>query len=234
MSTPGQDSPVVSLFKVFESSENINELTEALSQAQGEFPPIPKDSEVAVKNKEGRLLYTYKYADLTTIIDKTRPSLTKSGLSFTQDYFKHPHLGVGIATLIFHKSGQWLKTGFVPCPIQSNDMKQVAGQFTYGKRISLTAALGVSADEDVDAGPLEPENETTKLPPKSNEPPQPTPRRPVDDLLDIVKELGISNHLVPQIIKMVTGEARKSTELAPMEIDQVVQYIRDTYGRDPR
>jgi hypothetical protein len=44
------------------------------------------------------------------------------------------------------------------------DMKQVAGQFTYGKRISYTAALGISADEDVDAASIEGEsgNATTK------------------------------------------------------------------------
>lgn len=147
------------------STQEITELVDAFAKAQGEFPPIPKDSEVEVK-KEGRLLYTFKYADLTTIIDCVRPSLTKNGLSFTQDYFKHPDLGVGIVTQLFHKSGQWIKTGFVPCSIKSQNMKEVAGVFTYGKRISLTAALGISADEDVDAAGVDADqgNQTTKKP----------------------------------------------------------------------
>lgn len=130
-----------------ESIEGIEKLAEALAKAQGEFPVIPKDSEVEVKSKEGKLLYKYKYADLTTIISHTRPALSKHGLSFTQG------MGVGgFNTLLMHSSGQRMLTGFIPCVIPTNaDMKQVAGLITYVKRISLTAALGVSADEDVDA-----------------------------------------------------------------------------------
>ncbi len=126
-------------------------LFDALAKAQSEFPVIPKDSEVEVK-KESKFLYKYKYADLTTIIDCTRPSMTKHGLSFTQTYCKMADLGTGIITIIQHNSGEVLKTGFVPCTIESKtDMKFVGGQFTFGKRISLTAALGISADEDMDA-----------------------------------------------------------------------------------
>lgn len=129
-----------------------NELFDALAKAQGEFPVIPKDSKVDVKNKEGKLLYTYKYSDLTTIISCTRPALSKNGLSFTQGATKN-ELGPGFETIFMHKSGQTLKAGFIPCTIPSNaDMKTVAGLVTYIKRISLTAALGISADEDFDAG----------------------------------------------------------------------------------
>lgn len=138
-------------------SENItiNELTKSLSQAQAEFPVIPKDSEVEVKNKEGKFLYSYKYADLTTIINCVRPSLAKYKLGFTQDYIKDEILGSGIVTHLFHESGQQLSSGFVPCPISTQNMKEVAAQFTYAKRISLTAALGISADEDVDSASID-------------------------------------------------------------------------------
>lgn len=130
-------------------------IQEALAAAQGEFPVIPKDSEVRVTNKEGKFLYSYKYADLTTIISCTRPALSKHGLSFTQSYVKN-EMGSGVQTNLLHSSGDVLEAGFVPCSIPSNaDMKIVAGLFTYAKRISLTAALGVSADEDIDAASTE-------------------------------------------------------------------------------
>lgn len=126
------------------------ELFTALLKAQGEFPTIPKDSRVDVYSKppERRFLYTYFYADLTTIINCTRPSLLKHGLGFTQDYDKEKGL---FFTRFIHSSG-YFDTGHIPfSPDASLDMKTVAGLFTYVKRISLTAALGVSADEDVDA-----------------------------------------------------------------------------------
>ena len=119
----------------------------ALSKAQANFPVIPKDSEVVVKNSAGKFLYSYKYADLTTIISSVRPSLAKEGLSFTQGMVHN-----GFMTIIMHESGEVLKSGFIPFEVpKSSDMKTIAGLFTYIKRISLTAALGISADEDVDA-----------------------------------------------------------------------------------
>lgn len=137
------------------SSEQTDKILDAFAKAQAEFPVIPKNQEVEVK-KEGRLLYKFKYADLTTIIDHTRPHLTKNGLSFTQDFSFHIKLGPGFLTTLFHSTGQWMKLAFVPCQINPRmSMKEVAGLYTYGKRISLSAALGVSGDEDMDAAPVD-------------------------------------------------------------------------------
>lgn len=127
---------------------SIAKLAEALAKAQAEFSPIPKDSKVEVYSKppERRFLYEYYYADLTTIIDKTRPALSKNGICFTQGM-----VSGGFATTLIHSSGEKLVTGFIPCQIKATDYKEIAGAITYLKRISLSAALGVSADEDVDA-----------------------------------------------------------------------------------
>ncbi len=143
--------------------QSICKMYEALSKAQGEFPAIPKDREVKVYSKppDKYLLYTYKYADLTTIIDCTRKALSANGLSFNQDY---DETRGGFFTRLQHKEGGCIVTGFVKCKIESLDMKTIAGLYTYAKRISLTAALGVSADEDVDAAHDEAKsgNSTTK------------------------------------------------------------------------
>lgn len=164
------------------TTNSVEKIFTALAKAQGEFPAIPKDSEVEVKSKEGKFLYKYKYAELTTIIDCTRPSLLKNELGFTQDFIKN-ELGTGIVTIIFHSSGQVLKTGFTPFAIPQNaDMKSVAGLFTYAKRISLTAALGVSADEDVDAAGADATkgNSTDK---KGSKPAAQKPKDPADFIM---------------------------------------------------
>lgn len=216
----------------FDSSESIAELMDAFSKAQGEFPQIPKDSKVDVYSKppDRRLLYTYYYAELTTIIDCTRPYLTKNGLSFTQDYTVHKILGPGICTIIFHKSGQWIKMGFVPCAIKGADMKDIAGQFTYGKRISLTAALGVSADEDVDAGSDNGNqgNETEKKPAnkKQNTPPKETKPEPkINKLYRIVKEKNLDPDTVKDMIRRTCGIEKKSTDLSDEEIETILKYM---------
>lgn len=236
------------------SSEQINELMEALAKAQADFPTIPKDSTVEVKSKDGRKLYEYKYADLTTIIDCTRPSLTKNGISFTQDYTKHPALGVGIHTILFHSSGQWIKTGFVPCQIQSMDMKQIAGQFTYGKRISLTAALGVSGDEDLDAAdndaqkgnstqkknkndrPVADSEENQRLLNQQADKRRPgdrfdhlrtdTPKTKLDELLALKAEKKIPDSAMPDMIKKAIGFDKKAKALTDEQIDKVIAYLK--------
>lgn len=160
---------------------SIAKLADALAKAQGEFPVIPKDSEVVVHKKDmprvpANELYRYKYADLTTIISTTRPALSKNGLSFTQGIVKG-----GFSTLIMHSSGEQLETGFIPCELpKTSDYKAVAGAITYVKRISLTAALGVSADEDVDAAAQEAAagNSTAKGPAGKNQPAPKAPAKP--------------------------------------------------------
>lgn len=194
---------------------SIEKLADALAKAQGEFPVIPKDSEVEVKSKEGKLLYKYKYADLTTIISCTRPAMSKHGLSFTQGVVPG-----GFVTTMMHSSGQILKCGFIPCEVPKNaDMKQVAGLITYVKRISLTAALGVSADEDVDAGPIEGQqgNSTSKgpagkaapaakTPPPAKQPPPPPPQNaPADkdmmeQMLNYMIDRGVHENSVANLI----------------------------------
>lgn len=177
----------------------VNELFQALADAQGAFPVIPKDSEVIVYSKETpkRELYRYKYADLTTIISATRPALSSNGLSFTQGIVEG-----GFATTIMHSSGITLITGFIPLDLPKNsDMKTLAGIVTYVKRISLTAALGISADEDIDAAADEGAlgNSTSKTPdkklagPKVNSPAgKESPPRPATALAtpELMKEIA--------------------------------------------
>lgn len=208
-------------------STEIDKLADALAKAQGEFPVIPKDSEVIVYTKDSpkRELYRYKYADLTTIISCTRPALSKNGISFTQGFVRG-----GVATFLMHSSGQTLECGFIPCDIpKSADYKQVAGAVTYVKRISLTAALGVSADEDVDAAPIEGQqgNSTTKGPagkaasaapaskqskPTEKKPPAqsknyaPASKQMVDRINELCIDRGIAENILHYVITEGYGE----------------------------
>lgn len=219
-----------------------SKLQAALAKAQGAFPVIPKDSEVEVKSKEGKFLYKYKYADLTTIISCTRPAMSSNGLSFTQGM-----VSGGFATTIMHDSGEILRTGFIPCEIpKSQDMKQIAALITYVKRISLTAALGVSADEDVDAGSLEANagNSTNKPPAGKDAPPKKPagaqakkdPHPPVENqddkraealayLINLDKKKKLGAEYVKASIKRVVGSVKRADTLTEAELVAVIDFI---------
>lgn len=134
-------------------TEQFEKVMEALAKAQSEFPQIDKNQEVEVKEKgTGKLLYKFQYADLTEIVNKTRPALSKNGISYTQSIALFPDVGVCYFTRLMC-GGQWLDTGLIPAKqvLSCGSMKDTAAIATYGKRLSLSEALGVAADDDMDA-----------------------------------------------------------------------------------
>lgn len=139
--------------------QEFSEIASALSEFQGECPAPPKDAKVEFGNRK------YSYADLATIIKTVQPYLKKHGLSFVQlveDKF--------LVTRLFHKSGQSLVGKW---ELRSSGGPQEQGsEFTYIRRYSLQAMLGIAAEEDDDgAAASEPKN---KVPQKPNlkEPPK--------------------------------------------------------------
>lgn len=122
------------------SSEQINELAESLSKAQGEFPTIPKNS----------IGHGYKYADLNDIIKIIKPILAKYDLAIMQSISgKHC-----ITTRLMHKSGQYIEdTLEVDGLSMNNRMNATQAQgasITYGRRYALSAFLNLAVDEDTD------------------------------------------------------------------------------------
>ena len=147
-------------------SKNINELATALATAQGEMPEIKKNATVRVKMKNGGT-YTFKYADLGEIRRAIKGPLSENGLSYTQ--FPATGEKLGLVTRIMHSSGQWFDTPPMYAPAQAEDMKGLGGSFTYLRRYSITMALGIVSDEDLDASPADGdtvETATTTVPKK--------------------------------------------------------------------
>jgi hypothetical protein len=132
----------------------LNELAKALAKAQGEFPAIPKDKTVTKKGfskASGKEFeYGYNYADLTTIIDCLRPVLSKNGLCFTQSIVENDKGALNLKTTLFHDSGQSLESLY-PVIYSNGDAQILGGAVTYAKRYALSALLGVSPDDDLDA-----------------------------------------------------------------------------------
>lgn len=116
-------------------------LYKALAQFQQEVPAIHK----------GTQGFGYSYADLSAIFKVINPLLKKNGLGFTQLLN-----GEDLKTVIFHiDSGESIESiVHIQQDVQLAKMNtfQVLGSaITYYRRYSLSAALGLITDKDIDA-----------------------------------------------------------------------------------
>ena len=128
------------------TSEQINELSAALSVAQGGL----KD---AAKDREG---YGYKYADLASILKIARPILAQHGLAVVQEAGTDDNGMISVVTRVMHSSGQWLECAPLKMPVEPKkglSQAQAAGSVvTYARRYALAALLGITQDDDDGAG----------------------------------------------------------------------------------
>lgn len=119
-------------------SEHINEITLALSKAQGEM-------QNAEKNKINPH-FKSKYADLASILDACREPLSKNGLAITQLVSPIPQ-GTKIITMLSHISGQWIKSE-MDLQMENTKMQTFGAAMSYARRYLLSAIVGISQDDD--------------------------------------------------------------------------------------
>lgn len=124
-----------------ETSNTISELAKAVSGMQSQLKSIPKNS--------NNPFFKSKYADLDAIWDGVRKPLTDNGLAVIQSIDKINNELTLVTTLV-HTSGEWINS-YIPVNAKASDPQSVGSAITYARRYSLSAILGVSADEDDDA-----------------------------------------------------------------------------------
>ena len=125
------------------------ELAAALAAAQAELPEVGKNRKADVKNKDGKYLYSYAYADLADVSAAVLPVLGRHGLAFTAFPGHQPDGKFGLRYYLLHASGASLE-GFFEID-DKGGMQLVGGRITYARRYCLCAVTGITADEDVDA-----------------------------------------------------------------------------------
>ena len=125
-------------------SEQTNELTAALSKAQGVMENAPM-------NKTNPH-FKSKYADLAAVVDSVRDPLSKNGLAITQT-MEIREGGIVLITTLWHTSGQWIASEY-PLPFAARP-HEMGTLLTYARRYSLAAMVCNSADEDDDVASAE-------------------------------------------------------------------------------
>lgn len=141
--------------------EMIDQLAAALAKAQSEFAIPVKNCTAQVG--QGR----YRYADLASIIEATRPALNANGIAVVQllgGTVQAPTL----KTTMLHSSGQSLSC---ESPIFLGDRGSAAQVFgsgvTYARRYAWAAICGIVSEDDDDAQRADGvKGETKQAPPK--------------------------------------------------------------------
>jgi hypothetical protein len=134
-------------------SDSIKNIAEALCKVQAKIKnPIKTAVNKGVQGAP-------KYALLEDTLDDIRPVLAKHGMSFTQGV-EGDGLKVGVKTVLFHSSGEFIEGDAVYCEVEipiSKEGKKILTQgqatgvnITYLRRYSLNAALGITGDADTD------------------------------------------------------------------------------------
>lgn len=122
----------------------------ALAKAQGAFPEIPKNRTAVVRMKKGGQ-FSFKYSDLSDLINATRPSLAENGLAVFQ--VPSDDLNQCITTLA-HESGLVL-VGHYPIKHSTAEDRLNPGQdwaisWAYARRYGMSGLLGIAAEETIE------------------------------------------------------------------------------------
>jgi len=129
--------------KVENRSEDIKDLCAALAIAQAEMP-------VGGNNKTNPY-FMRKYTDFAEVVQVSRPSLSKNGLSVIQQIVTNEDGQSILHTILCHASGQWIesKNRIVP---PKNDIQTLFSYITSIKRIAYSALVGVTVYHEDDDG----------------------------------------------------------------------------------
>lgn len=125
-------------------SESIAKIAPALVTANGQLSAVAKDSVNPA--------FRSKYVSLDALMAQVRPVLAANGLCVMQSV-AYPETnegkltGINVETRLIHTSGEWMASTVV-VPVAKSDPQGAGSAITYGRRYGLSAALGLTAEDD--------------------------------------------------------------------------------------
>lgn len=130
-------------------SETIGSIAKALAKFQGEVKQPKKDA--------NNPYFSSKYVPLEGVVSVITEPLANNGLSYIQSTATVDEQVI-VKTLVMHESGEWIETDELKLPayqVRKDGTKDfnpqgIGAAITYGRRYSLSAALGIASEDDDD------------------------------------------------------------------------------------
>lgn len=135
----------------WEKNEARKAFDEAMAAAKADIPVIHKNREVDFTSQKGRT--NYRYEDLAEIARTVDPILARHGLSYRFRTSSPPNEPVTVTCVIAHRSGHSEENTLCAGRDDSgnkNSIQAIGSTLTYLQRMTLKAALGLSASTDDD------------------------------------------------------------------------------------
>ena len=209
-------------------SAEIGEIAAALSVAQAEINPAEKNAtNPHLKNK---------YANISAIYDAVREVLPKHGLCVVQTMLPTDGTRAHVRTTLAHKSGQWFASECVMPLDRQGGAQGMGSAITYARRYSLSAILGVVADEDDDGNGAQGRNnraqiEKDRAAAKANNPNPPSdPQRKMFMSMMTKNHNGNRDAILDDLSKYFGRKIASSNELTQAEISEMIEVLNN--GRE--
>ena len=174
-------------------SESIGSICKALVGAQA-------DVGTALMNQKNSH-FKSQYADLSAVLEVSKPALAKHGLALTQ--FPGEADGrVTMTTMLIHESGEWILLPPASIPLAAQTAHGFGSAISYLRRYTTQAALGISVGlSDDDDGNEATAQAPKKAPKKRVAPKKATPafepkEGKVDDPVLLKSELSVLKDLI--------------------------------------
>ena len=204
-------------------SESIKEIAAALAKFQSEVKDPTRNGE----NPH----FKSKYVQLDGLLAAVRPILANHGLSLMQST-GGDGVNISVSTLIMHTSGEWIETEPLVLKAQQATPQGAGSACTYGRRFSLSAALGVAWDDDDDGNAA------------SAPKPAPKAKQKKDNRAEYmakIKEAMQTQHISAEdgkaICRMKFG-AKSTADLNDSELkdlaENIVNYAVELFGDDDK
>lgn len=182
---------------MFEMSETVGKLAEALAKAQGNIETIAKNKTADMDK------YDYNYADLAAVLEGCRPQLSAEGIAIIQAPYISEDGSIGVTTALVHSSGEWMRSG-ISHSMKLGKWQDLGGALTYLRRYSLSAMVSVASEDDTDGAELK-----SKPKARSKSEPEPGPEPTWADksqkIADAVKASATAE-AVKKTLQIFTGD----------------------------
>lgn len=164
-------------------SESIAELSKALASFHKEVKQPFKD--------KSNPFFRSKYVPLENVAEAIDTISPKFGLTYTQSTITDDNGNVGVATILVHESGEFIEHPPAMTKPEKNTPQGIGSALTYMRRYSLSAAFGITSDQDDDGNQAS--GHTSKPANKPVSKPDPKNVKSLEDEIEMFSQLMQSN-----------------------------------------